>query len=738
MATTQEARQQLQAQQQQITRAREQIQEARLRDLTRAELQRRTREDLARRQQQQQSLGRQKEAALESLKPAEEELRAFQKEIEGVEKRNEQIRRQNAAVAKERRDWETAKKFIERGKEVAAKGDPSVTSKINQLKRMGVMSIKGLAEARQAEQLQRSLEAVKVEPVSPFLSTIEVAPSLSQQFKTEIQKATPEIPLNIIPVENILEKAIGLGVGTKNFIVEEFRGELTDLKDVKGQRIFTPKQASGVTDLAEEVVVSYILGRGVGKGATLIRGGVSKLVPTALQGSKKFQRVVSAIEFAGGTALTAAATKSIADTYRKQGEKAALLQMIGLASFGVGFSKAGFKPSSVAQKDFDRFATNLKTTIPKGKRGAKQVLVQRIKRAKKEKKKKDKEKTKKEKKELTERQIEVLSAIEKRLLNAKTLKEQLQILAEIRSKLKDPIAIANFEEFVLKLIEKKILKLPTFVITGKVKNGVRLPTKAQVKKQLTVKIPKKELTLVKQIQKQKLKIAADRKQSIRNLQIQRTKLLTLQKQRSSQASINKQASVLKSLQKTIQKQRSKQKLKLLTLQAQVAKQITKRGIKTRPKITRKPKRVKPKIVAPLAIPILPKGVEETKLVKALLALKKQGVNVVTGINVGKRRTIAKNLPPFKALKLARKFVDSNIQASFKLVPSGKTTKKKDIKPFNIGRKFRPSKKDVLFVVEKRKFRLDFPREVSQLKSFKGKVPIGFFPKTKKKRGRKKK
>jgi len=112
---------------------------------------------------------------------------------------------------------------------------------------------------------------------------------------------------------------------------------------------------------------------------------------------------------------------------------------------------------------------------------------------------------------------------------------------------------------------------------------------------------------------------------------------------------------------------------------------------------------------------LPKGTKETKLVKALVKLKKQGVNVVVGQGK-KQRIVAKNLPPFKALKFGRNYVDKNIAASFRLKKSGKKTKKKDIKPFNVGNKFRPSKRNVLIVVEKRKFRLDSPTEKRQIKA----------------------
>ena len=117
------------------------------------------------------------------------------------------------------------------------------------------------------------------------------------------------------------------------------------------------------------------------------------------------------------------------------------------------------------------------------------------------------------------------------------------------------------------------------------------------------------------------------------------------------------------------------------------------------------------------IPVrLPSGIRNTALVSALRKIgKDKGVDVIVGQKRGKTRVIAKNVPPFRGLKKGLKFVDRNIDASLRIKPTGKNTKKKDIKPFNRGKKFRLSRKDPLFVVEKRKFRLDFPEEKRQFK-----------------------
>ena len=113
--------------------------------------------------------------------------------------------------------------------------------------------------------------------------------------------------------------------------------------------------------------------------------------------------------------------------------------------------------------------------------------------------------------------------------------------------------------------------------------------------------------------------------------------------------------------------------------------------------------------------------------------KKNAVNIIVGMKIGKRKTIGKNLPPFKAMKKAQKFVDKNIQASYLLKPTGKKSKIKDLKPFNASFKFRPSKRNALFQVERKRFRLDSPTEVRQLKAFRGKVSKSFFGKPKKRK-----
>ena len=212
---------------------------------------------------------------------------------------------------------------------------------------------------------------------------------------------------------------------------------------------------------------------------------------------------------------------------------------------------------------------------------------------------------------------------------------------------------------------------------------------------------------------------------------------TKQQERQKQRVITTQADLLvqgqtffqptKEVEKLAEETKTKQKAGQALFSALVSAQRPRLEEVTKAKVIRVAKK-------PTPIFKLPKGVKQTDLIKAIQKLgKKNAVNIIVGMKLKKRKTIGKGLPPFKALKKAQKFVDKNIEASFLLKPTKKKPKIKDIKPFNASFKFRPSKVSPLFQVERRKFRLDSPTEVKQLKLFKGKVPRGLFPKLKKKR-----
>jgi len=113
---------------------------------------------------------------------------------------------------------------------------------------------------------------------------------------------------------------------------------------------------------------------------------------------------------------------------------------------------------------------------------------------------------------------------------------------------------------------------------------------------------------------------------------------------------------------------------------------------------------------------LPKE-KQSPLIKKLkeIASKGQSVDIVTGMKLKKTKTIGRRLPPNLALRKAQEYVDRNIEASFRLKVNPKKPKLKDIKQVTVSPKFRGSKRNPLYRVEHRKYRLDSPSEKKQIK-----------------------
>lgn len=95
-------------------------------------------------------------------------------------------------------------------------------------------------------------------------------------------------------------------------------------------------------------------------------------------------------------------------------------------------------------------------------------------------------------------------------------------------------------------------------------------------------------------------------------------------------------------------------------------------------------------------------------------LKGKAVNVVVGKG-NRKRVILRNLPPNLAMKKGLEHIKRTIRASFVLKPTGKVTKKKDIR-FTVPnqQEFRPGKTNALRVVERQNLRLNTPKEKVQL------------------------
>lgn len=342
---------------------------------------------------------------------------------------------------------------------------------------------------------------------------------------------------------------------------------------------------------------------------------------------------------------------------------------------------------------------------------------------------------------------DAIKGIIKQIKNAKTFKQ--------KKKLTDGLKV------ILEVLEKRKLitiKPLVFQVTGRPKsfNSKRSTSELRI-------IPKKSLQTTKQkelilrLKKQRQRIQLFERKSTRLLKKQRTELLTrqnkavalLQKSRQTDkqkdrealvfaiASVSAQSSKLESTQKSALIEATSLANALLSTQTSLvsSRLLPQRVLIGRRRVIRKRVKARPKPKIP-KIPIIIKKPVDERLIKAVQKLGKKGVDIIVGIQVKKRKIIGKNLPKWKALKKAQRFVDSNIEASYLLKKSGKKAKGKDIKPFNPSFKFRSSKANPLFVVEKRKFRLDMPREVRQLKTAKLNVPRTFFPKLKKKRKKK--
>ncbi len=156
-------------------------------------------------------------------------------------------------------------------------------------------------------------------------------------------------------------------------------------------------------------------------------------------------------------------------------------------------------------------------------------------------------------------------------------------------------------------------------------------------------------------------------------------------------------------------------LKLATTQKQVTSLVEVQKVGTVPRLrqqlTFRTPTPTPKLI-PLILPT-----EDNLLTRKLKKLQAEGksVDIIVGMERKKTRTLAKNLPPFAALKKASEYVDDNIEASFRLKVNPRKPKERDISKYEVNQKFRPSKRDALYVVEKKKYRLDRPQERVQIK-----------------------
>ncbi len=523
----------------------------------------------------------------------------------------------------------------------------------------------------------------------------------------------------------ITPTGLPLLIGSEKFLKSELKKILAD---PRGAFKFRPDQADPLAELIFEVGENFALGAGVGKGITLLRGAVTKIIPKALKGSAKFDDVLKIAGTLGVITLTAAQAVSIKNTFEREGETAAILQTVGFLSFGAGFTTTGLKSLPQAEREFKQIADLLKKAIPPGRRG--ETRFDELGRFLKKKKGGKFGELEQLNVEDINKGRKALAAIERRLAQAKTPKEQAKILAEIKKGLKTIQAKQNFQNFVLGLIEKNIIKISRVKIAPGI--TVReLPSRPGI----TVRIPTrlkpgraKEISRVKRNQARELK------------RVQRSKLTLGQRFKIAQGtasattiasaqtlgvatsltSAQRTKQITKQIQKT--KQAQKQRLKLVQAQRTQSKLALSRLLKTsfrsgsaKPRI----RRFKPFVPIP---PPLPKKVKVKRIKKIIpFDLKGDSFNVFERRR-GKSRKIASNLPPNLAKRTLSKRLDKRLSASGRIIASKQPPKKKDIKAFEFpSTKFRrpvPNsplrQKGAFVIVERARFRLDSRREKSSI------------------------
>jgi len=583
--TIQQARQQLSLQQQSLAQARTQIERTSLPPLTPAELRARGRTGILQREAQGRLLQSAKQRELTKLKPAEQELQRAEKEVVRIEQAIREQGRQRAAFNRALDVFfskkpgaifglsKLEKKFFQKiaaGRQSAIKR--TIDEAIRKLEEMGVKEIKPVFELGKI--LPVGFEGIKFETIVG-VEPQKIVTVATDELARIIKEQTPDIKFVPQVIENIIGKISGIEIFSRG----KFSGTLAGLKDIEGRKIFSPVQAGRIADLSFEVVENLLLGAATGKVFTFTRGAFAAALPKTVKESPRFLKLVKTIDISVLAGLGTVEGIRIAKVARTEGLDEAILETIGLVSFGVGFSKTGLKADPKAEADFRKFAERFKELgkekraeiriRKKRKKGEIQVLEQ-----------------------LTQEEVEetraIIGEIERRLLKEKTLKGQLKILAELKKRIKTPGAKKNFEEFILTLIEKDILKIPKVeVIPGvTVKEIPGFPVITEVGKPLLkvkeVGIPfglgslinRQRITKAKTMNEVRVKISTIQK----DIGIQRNKILTLIAQKVSSVLLQRERLKLRVLQK--------ERLRLRTKLIQVSKLKLTQVLKGKPKFPR--------------------------------------------------------------------------------------------------------------------------------------------------------
>lgn len=784
MVTVEAARASIQAQRQLVETSRQSIiRQTEQSTLTAAQVRQQTRQSISQRQVEARRLGSIRKQALTTLNPIEKSLDEASRQVSSVESQLKKQAEREAAFRSALDKFRSGDpravfglsgleeeffRKISQGKTTAVRLEIERQTKELQEKGFKPIFLNGTLVGIEDLLTKQSRELGELRPIvieEKLVGFEDIALQLSRPLRVPIpvEIAPPEIPPGVVlpaetriealvrnikestpqfefienkAIRNLLrlsvpEKTIGAVLGTERFSRSELKRILAD---PKGVFKFRPDQAEAIGDLVAEVGEGFLAGVVVGKLVTVVRGAGAKLLPKALTGSPKFQKAISAAGGLGTIVLTGAAGISIKNTFDQEGIDAAILQTIGLISFGAGFSVTGLKSLPRAEAEFKQITDLLKKAVPPGRRG--EIRFDELGRFLKKKKGGRFGELEQLDAEDVRRGREALAAIERRIALAKTPKEQAKILAELKKRLKTPQEKRNFENFVLGLVEKEIIKLPKVEIIPGVKAKVipERPITAFVPKRKTPgrireegrvaankarnqkRIARSKLSLGEKFRLAQALVPAIRltsAQRIEQRQKQRQKLIL--RQRTEQITIQRQR------QKLILRQRTVSKLALRNL----LRQSLKTGLKLRP-------RLKKFGVLPPLVPFPKKKVK--KKVRKIIPFDLEG----SSFNVferrrGKSRKIASDLPPNLAKRTLSRRLDKRLSASGRIIASKNPPKKKDIKAFDFpSKKFRrpvPNsplrQKDAFVIVERSRFRLDSKKEqqsIQQARKLK-KIPM---------------
>ncbi len=555
--------------------------------------------------------------------------------------------------------------FIQEKQIGTFRGVPStelvITNKVGVFQRKPTAEEIKLFRARPKE-LQASV-------LGPVKSKIKI---LQKTFK----ESTPELSfLGKSKEAKVIRDLVGIGFGTERFLRENAKQKLLELEGADGNRIFTPTQASKLTDLILEVSENVALGAGAGKVISLGRVGVkkiaSKIIPKGIRGSKKLSKIGKFTEVAVGIGLVGSELNRVRKTFKDKGEDAAILQLLGLTSFGVGFGKTGLRSTAQTEKQLKQLSSKFKKSIPRDKRG------ELFRKRKKKKRLSDQELITIEQ---AEQQIAAEAAVEREVIKKKGLKEQLEILSKLKSKLKTPTQKANFKRFVTSLVEKNILKVPKAEIIP----GVTVKAIPQFSKGVsftTKKVRPLEVTRTNKAkikQKERVKFS-QRSLSDRFKQAQRSVVSLASKSSQKQLQKLKTSQLQISSQKT--KQTQQQKLKTAQLSAPLTKQVQLQKLKLKSLVrSRTPSRLKsifrlPFIKVPkLIFPDSRKGRRKGKIVPSFLSGEK-GHNVFVKAKGKFKKVNLAVLGKRKAENLGAWLVDKSTSRSYRIKPTSKLPKK---------------------------------------------------------------